>query len=94
MPNVTPRWPGVLSVLGEPVDPRAEIVAYLRARPSAGDSLEGIIDWWLPRQRYETAKAAIQRALDDLARQGIVEEVTLGNGVRLYRLARRLGTEQ
>ena len=82
------------SRVNEPVDPRAEIVAYLRAHPSAADSLDGILDWWLPTQRYETGKAAIQRALDDLARQGVVEEVTLANGVRLYRLAKRSGTEQ
>jgi hypothetical protein len=74
--------------VNDTVDPRAEIVAYLRAHPSAADSLEGIIDWWLPQQRYETAKAVIQQALNDLAQQGIVEEVTLGLGVRLYRLAR------
>jgi len=76
-----------------PVDPRDEIVAYLSARPSAADSLDGILEWWLPTQRYETGKAAIQRALDDLARQGVVEEVTLAN-VRLYRLAKRSGAEQ
>ena len=76
------------------VDPRSEIVAYLRAHPSAADSLEGIIDWWLPQQRYETAKAVIQQALSDLAQQGIVEEVTLGDGIRLYRLAKPSETRQ
>ena len=80
--------------MSDGVDPRAEIVAYLRAHPSAADSLEGIIDWWLPQQRYETAKAVIQRALNDLAQQGIVEEVTLGPGVRLYRLAKPAETRQ
>jgi Fe2+ or Zn2+ uptake regulation protein len=80
--------------VNDAVDPRVEIVAYLRAHPSAADSLEGIVDWWLPQQRYETAKAVIQRALDDLAQQGIVEEVTLGHGVRLYRLAKPSETRQ
>lgn len=78
----------------QPVDPRCEIVDYLRAHPSAADTLEGIVDWWLPHQRFETAKSAIQEALDDLARQGIVEEVTFGNGVRVYRLAAQSGPEQ
>lgn len=73
------------------VDPRVEIVTYLRAHPSACDSLEGIVDWWLPRQRYEMAKAAIQRALDDLVRQGVVEQNALGDGSYLYRLAAQSG---
>jgi len=72
---------------GEPIDPRDEIVAYLRAHPGAADSLEGIVEWWLPHQRYETAKSAIQLALNDLAAQGIVEEIILGDSARLYRLA-------
>ena len=35
----------------------------------------------------EPARATIHHALDDLLRQTILEEVTLSNGVRLYRLA-------
>jgi len=81
--------PEVMSLVNEPVDPRVEIVAYLRAHPSAADSFDGILDWWLPTQRYETGKAAIQRALDDLSRQGVIEEFRLANGVILYRLATR-----
>lgn len=69
------------------VDPRCEIVEYLGTHPSAADSLEGIVDWWLPRQRFETAKGAIQNALDNLESQGVVELVTMSDGVRLYRLA-------
>jgi hypothetical protein len=79
---------------GAPIDPRTEIVAYLHAHPSAADSLDGIVDWWLPRQRYETAKSAIQKALDDLSAQGIVEELTSSRGIRLYRLATRAGSKQ
>jgi len=79
--------------MDERVNPQAEIVAalisYLRGHPSAADSLDGIVEWWLPRQRYETAKAAIQQALDDLIREGIVEEVILGDGGHLYRLSER-----
>ena len=80
-----------LSSCGAPIDPRAEIIAYLQAHPSAADSLDGIVDWWLPRQRYETARSAIQKALDDLAAQGIVEELISSHGARLYRLAARAG---
>jgi hypothetical protein len=84
--------PGTQSTCeGARIDPRTEIVAYLHAHPSAADSLEGIVDWWLPRQRYETARNAIQKALDDLIAQGIVEELESNRGARLYRLAAYAG---
>jgi hypothetical protein len=69
-------------------DPRAEILAYLRGHPAAADTVDGIIEWWLPRQRYETAKAAIQRALDDLVAEGKIDELVSDVGTRLYRLRR------
>lgn len=68
-------------------DPRGEIVEYLRSHPAAVDSLDGIVGWWLPLQRYERARESIQHALDDLVRQGIVDELVRGD-TRLYRLAR------
>lgn len=78
----------------ESIDPRTEIVSYLLAHQNAADSLDGIVDWWLPSQRYETARDVIQNALDDLVRQGVVEEILLGNGTCLYRLANRVGPTQ
>jgi hypothetical protein len=74
------------------IDPREEILAYLRGHPAAADTVDGIIEWWLPRQRHETAKAAIQRALDDLVAEGKIDELVSDVGTRLYRL-RRSGEE-
>jgi Fe2+ or Zn2+ uptake regulation protein len=68
-------------------DPRLEVLAYLSAHPSAADTLEGIVQWWLPIQRYETAKDTIQRALDDLVEQGIVDYMETRDGRRIFRLA-------
>lgn len=73
-------------VVGAVHDPRLEIVEYFRRHPAAGDSLDGIVDWWLPQQRYETARAAIQKALDDLVQSGVVDEIVRGE-TRLYRLS-------
>lgn len=66
-----------------------EILRYLRAHPAATDSLDGIVDWWLPRQRYETAKADLESVLQQLVHRGAVEAVELADGSRLYRLPRR-----
>jgi Fe2+ or Zn2+ uptake regulation protein len=65
-------------------DPREEIVEYLRAHPSAADTVDGIIQWWLIRQRYETARDVIQRALDDLVEQGIIDYINTGNDKKIF----------
>ena len=72
---------------GSRADPRREIIEYMRAHPEAVDTVDGILDWWIPMQRYVNAKNEIQQALLDLKQQGLIEEIVLGNGNRLYRLA-------
>lgn len=67
-------------------DPRHEIIEYLRAHPSAADTVDGIILYWLSRQRYETAKDTIERALEDLVKQGVIEYVATGEK-KVFRLA-------
>jgi hypothetical protein len=74
------------SDIGSWDDPRREIIEYLLKHPSAADTVEGILDWWIPMQRYDNAKEEITQALNDLVRQGLIEVVVLSNGSRLYRL--------
>jgi Fe2+ or Zn2+ uptake regulation protein len=64
--------------------PSAEILRYLRARPQAADTVDGIVMWWLPRQRHEEAVDQVQHALDDLVARGLVERITLVDGTVLY----------
>jgi hypothetical protein len=43
-----------------------KILRYLEQRPDAADTVEGIVEWWVPKQSiYEEAKV-VQRALDDM----------------------------
>ncbi len=53
-----------------------EILCYLRAHPQAADTVDGIVGWWLPRQRYDEAVDRVQHALDKL--------VASGDGTVLY----------
>lgn len=69
-----------------PPDPRHEIIEYLRAHPAAADTVDGIILYWLSRQRYETAQDTIERALDDLVKQGAIECVATGEK-KVFRFA-------
>ena len=61
-----------------------EILLYLHEHLNAGDTLEGIVEWWLPRQRYEQSKSQIQKALDGLVAQGLVKRDCLSDGTAIY----------
>ncbi len=68
----------------EPRRVAAEVLAYLRTHPDAADTLDGIVSWWLPRQRYETERRRIERALDALATQRLVIRHRLPDGAIVY----------
>jgi hypothetical protein len=61
-----------------------EILGYLRAHPQAADTVDGIVEWWLPRQRYDEAVHRVQQVLDELVARGLVERITLVDGTVLY----------
>src|SRR5687767_13198439 len=65
-------------------DPAHEILAYLESHPTAADSLDGIVNWWLPRQRFAEARERIQASLDELIQRGLVDRVRLADGTVLY----------
>ena len=70
-----------------------EIELYLAKHPRAADSIEGIIKWWLPQQRYVDAHEKIATALDYLIAQGVVEKVEIPGSV-LYSSKESAGSEQ
>lgn len=61
-----------------------EIDAYLRRRPSAADTLEGIVRWWLARDRTERSRDAVQRALDLLVARHRVKRTVNADGQVIY----------
>ena len=61
------------------------VLAYLAEHPDAMDTVSGIADWWLMRQRVRVEVEAVARVLHDLTERGVLEE--LGSGEqRRYRL--------
>lgn len=67
------------------------ILRYLAAHPEACDSLEGVCDWWLLRQRRDDARSDVAVALADLVAAGKIM-VSKGPGGRsLYHAVRRPG---
>ena len=61
-----------------------QIECYLKCRPNAADTLEGIVQWWLPHQSYEQGKAQVQKTLEDLVAQGVVKKDRLSDGTAIY----------
>jgi hypothetical protein len=63
------------------------LLAHLAERPQAMDTLEGIAEWWLLRQRVRLVVQQVERTLQQLTTNGILETVQSG-AVTRYRLRR------
>jgi len=64
------------------------VLAYLAQHPDAADTLDGIVSWWLPQQRYETERRRIEKALGHLVERGQLRCDCLPGGAVLYALNR------
>lgn len=62
----------------------SRIDRYLQAHPNAADSAEGILRWWLTRQRIDESVQKIEQALALLLREGAVKKKVLIDGRVLY----------
>jgi len=64
----------------------AELRRYLAAHPSATDNAAGIVRWWLHSDPDAAGSLAdIERALERLEAEGVVERVATPNGRVAYR---------
>ncbi len=64
-----------------------EILAYLRAHPSAADTVDGIARWWLGAGAKSAATEDVQEALNRLAETGLIDVRHLPDGVLIYGLS-------
>jgi hypothetical protein len=64
------------------------ILRYVTAHPDACDSLEGICDWWLVRQRRDDARRDVAAALESLLASGRIEAWRCADGLTVYRAVR------
>ncbi len=55
---------------------------YLAENPEAMDTLEGIAQWWIARQKVRVDVSRLARALDDLTGKGILERIGSGEDAR------------
>ncbi len=59
---------------------RRSVLAYLHACPQAADTPRGIVNWWLPRQRYETSRQRIAAIVEGMVCDGVLYRGQLPEG--------------
>ncbi len=64
---------------------RLEIINYLHKNPNAGDSLKGVMSWWISSTHKNTNAEKIEKVLEQLVIEGLVEKVSLIDGTFLYK---------
>ena len=77
--------------------PKADIarrvLAYLAEHQDAQDTLEGIVEWWLVKQRIVEQTATVREALDELLAEGLLVSRAGRDSQTFYGLNRRRADE-
>jgi hypothetical protein len=66
------------------------VIAYLQRHPQAADTLDGIVTWWLPLQRYELGRTKISRVLGQMVDAGLLRRDRLPDGGDIFALNQRM----
>ena len=61
-----------------------EIAQYLEHHPDAADTLNGIKEWWLFRQRLDESLDGVSRAVEYLLQEGRIERRQSSDGTTLF----------
>ena len=76
------------------IDPKEQrelchyILAYLADNPDAGDTFDGIVEWWLLRQRVKFETRNVSEAVARLISEGLIEEHGGADSHVIYRVNR------
>jgi len=60
------------------------ILEYLAERPNASDTFEGVAQWWLGAASLQASSQTVQRALEQLVRQGQLTAKKRIDGTIIY----------
>ena len=61
-----------------------EITRYLQNHPQSADTLDGIVKWWLLRQRYRDTTEKVSHALSYLQKKGVLKKKRITDGTYIY----------
>ena len=66
-----------------------KILDYLEQNPNAADTLDGILEWWLPKQSIIEQERVVQSALDLLVQRKLLLTKELTDARKHYRLNKK-----
>ena len=64
------------------------ILAYLSDNPDAGDTFEGIVEWWLLNQRIKFETRNVSEAVARLVSEGLIVEHEASDSRIIYKVKR------
>jgi len=64
------------------------ILAYLADNPDAGDTFDGIVEWWLLDQRIKFETRNVSEAVSQLVSEGLIVEHAEADSRIIYRVNR------
>ena len=82
------------AAVGNDLEGEHAVLAYLHHHPQAADTLRGIVNWWLPQQRFESGRERIERVLSELVDRGLLRRDPLPHGEVLYALNKHTRSPQ
>jgi hypothetical protein len=62
------------------------IISYLKKHPEAGDTLEGIVSWWLEQERIDRVVDDVAEVLRSLEKKGTVQVHRTQIGTTIYKI--------
>lgn len=62
------------------------ILAYLSDNPDAGDTFEGIVEWWLLNQRIKFESGNVSEAVARLVSEGLIVEHEASDSRIIYKV--------
>jgi hypothetical protein len=65
------------------------ILAYLSDNPDAGDTFEGIVEWWLLNQRIKFETRNVSEAVARLVSEGLIVEHEASDSRIIYKVNTR-----
>lgn len=66
------------------MEQRDAILRYLESHPHAADTVDGIVNWWLPLQRYQDTFEMVEKILEELVMDGQVVKTSLPDNKVIY----------
>lgn len=70
-----------------------EILEYLTEHPDAGDTADGILQWWMMERQVMAGKSTIQAAIDLLIKRNWILAALAQDSRRHYRLNHEKASE-